>query len=253
MSLALAPLSRHPALQRLVVGLALAGTLGGASAQACSSHSAATSPVVLELYTSEGCSSCPPADRWLSGQIGRPGVVALAFHVDYWDRLGWVDRYASADHTRRQMAQVASSGARFAYTPQLIVQGQDWPRWPGALPAPTPSLFDVSLTREGRQIAARIQPLQTLPAGATRPAQVAAYWAWTEDGHQSAVRSGENAGRALRHDAVVRAYASLPAWRASESRVIDWQPPVAEKPGRAVLVITDAMTHRPLQALALGC
>ena len=85
---------------------------GPASAQpTCSATSGATAPLVVELYTSEGCSSCPPADRWLSTLKGRPDVLALAFHVNYWDRLGWPDRFASVEATERQhkLAQLAGS------------------------------------------------------------------------------------------------------------------------------------------------
>ena len=76
--------------------------------------SARTTAPVVELYTSEGCNSCPPADRWLSTLKADPAVVALAFHVDYWDRLGWKDRFASAAFTQRQAAQQATNGARFS-------------------------------------------------------------------------------------------------------------------------------------------
>ena len=97
------------------------------------------SPPVVELYTSEGCNSCPPADRWLSKLKADPGVVALAFHVDYWDRLGWKDRFASAAFTARQAEQQASNGARFSYTPQVVVDGQDRKDWPGiAMPLGQP-------------------------------------------------------------------------------------------------------------------
>ncbi len=88
-------------------------------------------PTLVELYTSEGCSSCPPADRWLSQLKGQDDVVALAFHVDYWDRLGWKDRFASAEHTQRQAQQQRSNGARFSYTPQVVVNGRDRPSWGG--------------------------------------------------------------------------------------------------------------------------
>src|SRR4029079_8835382 len=78
-----------------IAALAAAAT-PALAAEACSARSAATMPPVVELYTSEGCNSCPPSDRWLSKLKAEPGVVALAFHVDYWDRLGWKDRFGSA-------------------------------------------------------------------------------------------------------------------------------------------------------------
>src|SRR5688500_7557906 len=88
-----------------------AALLPAHAAENCVARSTATPPTVIELYTSEGCSSCPPADRWLSKLKGRPAVLALAFHVNYWDRLGWPDRFASAEGTARQhqLARLAGS------------------------------------------------------------------------------------------------------------------------------------------------
>src|SRR5688572_7390063 len=107
-------------LGALVAGLVACGPRLAAAADACTAASPRTIVPVVELYTSEGCNSCPPADRWLSTLKAAPDVVALAFHVDYWDRLGWKDRFASAAFTQRQANQQASTGARFSYTPQVI-------------------------------------------------------------------------------------------------------------------------------------
>jgi hypothetical protein len=84
------------ALRIGIFSAVVAAVLPAAAADLCQATSAPTPPTVIELYTSEGCSSCPPADRWLSKLKGQPGVLALAFHVNYWDRLGWPDRFASA-------------------------------------------------------------------------------------------------------------------------------------------------------------
>src|SRR5213596_4201749 len=92
-------------------------------AQVCQAASSAHVPVVVELYTSEGCNSCPPADRWLSTLKRDPGVVALSFHVDYWDRLGWKDRFSSAAFTRRQGDYARRFRLASLYTPQLVVNG----------------------------------------------------------------------------------------------------------------------------------
>lgn len=90
---------------------------------ACVATSAAQAPALVELYTSEGCNSCPPADRWLS-RLPRDGsVIPLAFHVDYWDYLGWRDRFASAQFSERQRQQLSVNGSRFPYTPQVVVNG----------------------------------------------------------------------------------------------------------------------------------
>jgi hypothetical protein len=82
-------------------------------------------PVVVELYTSQGCSSCPPADAFLAELAGRPDVLALALHVDYWDYLGWEDAFAQPAFTQRQKRYARAAGAKMIYTPQIIVGGID--------------------------------------------------------------------------------------------------------------------------------
>lgn len=82
-----------------------------------------TQPVVVELYTSQGCSSCPPADKILTGISKHDNVIALALHVDYWDYLGWRDDFASADFSNRQRAYARAAKKRTIYTPQMVIQG----------------------------------------------------------------------------------------------------------------------------------
>jgi hypothetical protein len=100
---------------------------------ACRAASEPLTRPLVELYTSEGCDSCPPADRWLAAHFASPTAaargIALAFHVDYWDRLGWTDRFGSARNTERQHQAMRASGATFVYTPQVLVQGRDVPAW----------------------------------------------------------------------------------------------------------------------------
>ena len=240
----------------LTAALAAPGAL---AASACSARSAAAVTPLVELYTSEGCSSCPPADKWLSALASQsrdePAPVALAFHVDYWDRLGWTDRHASAAYTRRQAQQQRSNGARFSYTPQVVTNGIDRPDWSGLRRAPQTdgaARVAIELDRAGDAIVARID------AGAQAPAQLAAYWAVTEDGHATQVRAGENQGARLLHDRVVRELIEVPGWsaRSQPSAQLRFTPQTAADPAhprRVALVVTDALSGRPLQALSLGC
>ncbi|MEM6946343.1 MAG: DUF1223 domain-containing protein [Pseudomonadota bacterium] len=108
------PASRR-LLGALAIGLGLAAPL----------PAAAEGPVLVELFTSQGCSSCPPADRLLGELTERDGVLALSFHVDYWDYLGWRDTFADSRYTKRQIDYRDAWGARVVYTPQMVVGGQE--------------------------------------------------------------------------------------------------------------------------------
>jgi len=227
------------------------------TASPCSARSAATVPPLVELYTSEGCNSCPPADRWLSRLKSDPGIVALAFHVDYWDRLGWKDRFASPAFTQRQAQQRLSNGARFSYTPQVVLDGTDHPGWFGQ-PAPTSraarsaSRVEVVLERDGDRVGA------TVRTGVQAPSQLAAFWAVTEHAHVTAVKKGENAGETLTHDFVVREYLPVSAWPAQPGRAENLSFTLRsalspEHPRQVNLVVLDAATGKPVQAVKLGC
>jgi hypothetical protein len=207
---------------------------------------------VVELYTSEGCNSCPRADRWLSRMLADPTTVALAFHVDYWDRLGWQDRFASAEFTRRQAQQLAVNGARFSYTPQVVLQGVDRPDWAGiAVP--------VQLLAGAAPVAVRLERTAGHYTATLLAARhLAAFWAVTENGHQTVVKAGENDGVTLRHDFVVRELLSVQAWTTTPGSPTTLKftpaPGGAATPARTVnLVVLDAATGRPVQAVKLGC
>ncbi len=217
-----------------------------AAAQSCELRSAAQPPAIVELYTSEGCSSCPPADRWLSTLKDRSDVIALAFHVNYWDRLGWPDRFATPALTERQHRLAQSSGAGYVYTPQVLLNGRDLRHWSGSSPTRLPtSAVALALKREGQTVTA------TIDADSDR---LAGYWAVLEDGHHTRVRAGENAGQALRHDHVVTLYQPVEAWAARGARQLSLTLPQASGSARRVVfVVTDAASQRPLQALALAC
>ncbi len=225
----------------------------GPAVSACQARSAARQLQLVELYTSEGCNSCPPADRWLSSLKARPDVLAAAFHVDYWDRLGWVDRFGSAGHTERQAEQQRSSGARFSYTPQVLVNGRDWRGWPTLPVLDSPALVQITLQRlDGRQVSVDVA------AQRGAPARLGLWWAMLEDQHSSAVAAGENQGVTLRHDHVVRQYTPVATWGLADSpsRSIRVDAPHNGEAGhkaRLLVVVTDAATGAPLQAVQLDC
>lgn len=238
-------------------GLALAAATGSVFADApaaCSARSGPTVPVIVELYTSEGCSSCPPADRWLSTLKADAAVHAFAFHVDYWDHIGWTDRFAHPVLGQRQARQLAVNGGGVRYTPQVVRNGADerrWPRLAAPLPAPgTASTVDVTLQRDGDRIEATISP------GTGAPPRLAAWWALTEHGHTSRVSAGENTDETLTHDFVVREYRPVAAWTARDATTLRFAPSVPADPAhprQVSLVVVDGTSGKPLQAVRLGC
>lgn len=219
-----------------------------AAESGCEVHAGQTAPLVVELYTSEGCSSCPPADRWLATLKGRDDVLALAFHVDYWDRLGWADRFASAEATRRQYAWASVFGTDTVYTPQVVAQGRDWRGWPRLPAVDRAAPLALTLARDGHRVTATV-------GAATPQMRVGGYWAVLEDGHASRVAAGENRGETLRHDHVVRLHRAVPEWTAADTRrwTIDVLPGDAAHARHVAFVVVDARTQRPLQAARLSC
>lgn len=164
-------------------------------------------PQRIELYTSEGCSSCPPADRWLSALPPHSARLLLAFHVDYWDELGWGDRFADARHSERQRATAARWPLARVYTPAVVIDGGEARGWHRALRAPG-NAERPALSLKLREDDHALQLRLIVPDG------LQAYAAITESGLLTEVRAGENRGNTLRHDHVVRAYTG-PAGRSA--------------------------------------
>jgi hypothetical protein len=204
----------------LAAGLALAaagarvidarGSAGG------SPHAGAPVPILVELFTSEGCSSCPPADAVLTRlaaeqTVGRAHIVTLAFHVDYWNRLGWTDRFSSAAFTDRQQRYAAAWKSDRIYTPQAVVDGRvefvgtDVTRALDALatsadrPHATVALAFASGDAPGKRL---VRVAIEQPPGAAVTGEV--LLAVAEDGLASQVTAGENAHTRLEHTGVVR-------------------------------------------------
>ena len=185
-----------------------------AATETCTTTSRANVPTVIELYTSEGCDSCPPADQWLSQTVARTGaakdgnVIPLAFHVDYWDYIGWKDAFAQPSFAQRQTTLARSGGASGVYTPQVFINGKDDRSWQrgAALASGTPASVKFNLTSQwqGDGVVLSGKLADGNPAIRLR-------YAVTENGLVTAVKAGENKGVTLRHDAVVRAHGTLTA------------------------------------------
>lgn len=227
----------------------------------CEARSSAHRVTVLELYTSEGCNSCPPADRWVSSLPGlgftADRVIALAFHVDYWDQLGWPDRLAKAQFSARQRMQALRNRAAIVYTPQLLLNGVDY-------------------RFADRRFGERVNELNQLQPGAElllrqQPTSVAVevefemrllqadgglsqtFIALTENGLESAINAGENRGKLLHHDFVVRELSGpLPKdasgrvnWKGAVGLRAEWKRPDLS----LVAFVQDGRNGEILQAL----
>jgi hypothetical protein len=219
-----------------------------AAEPACQVRSSERLTPVIELFTSEGCSSCPPADQWLSTLKGQP-VVAQAFHVGYWNYIGWVDRFASPSHTTRQRQIAASNKLPNIYTPQIVRNGQDWRDTARAVSASNePARASISLqsTSDTNQFEARITPAQGVGAWS-------AYWTVTEHNHSSRVSAGENKGENLKHDFVVRQYTPVGNYEGAQTLKFAAIASNPQNPRQINLVIAEPKSGKTLQALSLSC
>ncbi|HQV14658.1 MAG TPA: DUF1223 domain-containing protein [Denitromonas sp.] len=232
--------------------LALAAALcaGGVTAAECTASSGPLQTPLVELYTSEGCSSCPPADRWLGTLKQSSDTVAIAYHVDYWDYIGWKDRFAEPRNGQRQRNKVALTGGRTVYTPQIMINGRDSRAWRGNDPL-------AGVTREAAKAHIQLTAIKT-PTGATVSVRATApsdrqtqlVVTRYENGHRSEVKAGENRGETLSHSFVVRDW---------ETRAMPSNAPLnadvrflpQEKSGGVVAFIEDLRSGEVLQALAL--
>jgi len=235
-----------------------------ANAAPCRAHSGPRTAALVELYTSEGCSSCPPAERWLStfdaGGGGR--VVPLALHVDYWDGLGWKDPYAQHAFALRQRRLADLAGERFVYTPQVLLQGRDFRAWDGPafeaevkrINAGAPGAALGLALRWAHGAMAEVEVRATLLERAQQ-ADAALYFATYQDGLTSVVAAGENRGRTLRHDYVVRDWIGPLGFgrtpELTERRRL--RPPPGAAPGRwgVAAFVQNRRNSRVLQALLL--
>jgi hypothetical protein len=236
----------------LIAGCAIAcwSTVGFASQTSCSAQSASTITPVIELYTSEGCSSCPPADQWVStlkGANAKGQVVAQAFHVNYWDYIGWTDRFAAPAYTTRQRQISAANKLDGIYTPQLVKNGITTRGFSSNITSTEPARAQIALSQTAAEsFEAAVTPVDPQAAWT-------AYFTVTEHGHVSRVTAGENKGETLAHDFVVRQYVPLGNYTGAQKLKLSTLAANGKNPRQINLVVTDSKTGKPLQALSAGC
>ncbi len=167
---------------------------------------------VVELFTSQGCSSCPPADKFLGELAQRHDVLALSVHVDYWDYIGWKDVFADPKNTQRQRRYAQKLGLRYVYTPQMVIQGafdstgSDRAKVLGKI-AEAKKLDRLAVTISRARDGLRI----TVPAGDIR--EKAVVWLAVFDRrHDTEIKRGENSGNTFRYYNVVRGMTKIGAW-----------------------------------------
>jgi hypothetical protein len=214
-------------------GIALAAT-----AALCTSVGAEAAgpanPTVVELFQSQGCSSCPPANAVLNAIADRPDVLALSFAVDYWDRLGWKDRFAHPAYTARQWEYSRAGGRTHVSTPQMIVNGR------GVLVGHRKDQVEAFIKRYDRGASG---PAITVADGrvniaAGRSAQPANVWLIRYDPrvHNVPIRAGENGGRTLPHKNIVTAVHLLGKWKGN---AVSFPITAAAAPFRTAVLVQD--------------
>lgn len=178
---------------------------------------AQSGPVVVELFTSQGCSSCPPADAILGELAGRDDVIALALHVDYWDYIGWKDTFADPAFTKRQNEYAFAAGSRTVYTPQMVVGGVDVVLGsdPAGLSAAVKShqaladTVDLKLERDGDSI--------TVSATASGAGPLDVQLIRYRSEATVEIKRGENAGRSITYHNIVTSISAVDRWDGNQT------------------------------------
>jgi hypothetical protein len=224
--------------------LILASLTPGIAASPVAQPPATQRPVVVELFTSQGCSSCPPADALLGNLANQPNVIALAYHVDYWDSIGWSDRFAIPEAVKRQRQYVEVLGLSSAFTPQAVIDGRrslvgsDRPGIERAI-ADAPALTRIELTVSGGQLTV------SLPSASHHLAYDVDLVAYLPQA-TTQIGRGENAGRRLTEFNIVRQFRRLGSW---DGKSATFQVPLSSFPSDAkrVAVLIQQGSQGPIE------
>lgn len=225
-----------------IAALSMAGALGSLA-------QAGEHPVVVELYTSQGCSSCPPADAYFGKElVGRDDIIALALHVDYWDYIGWKDDFANPAYTKRQRGYAQAAQKRSIYTPQMVIGGVE--HVVGNRPADVRknlakhsaavSKIDLDVTRNGDRLTIKLDSESN-----QRDPMVVQLVRYSKKETRD-IRRGENAGRTLDYHNIVTHWETVGDWNARRAKTL-----TANVPGDApVVVIVQRKGFGPIVAAA---
>ena len=221
-----------------------------ALASASAGDSAPPALVVVELFTSQGCSSCPPADAYLGELAKKPGVIALGFHVDYWNYIGWTDPYSLKLAAERQRDYARHLGLHYVYTPQMVVDGAA--EGVGSEPDKiSPLLSSAARDPKARPALAlehRGDGGFHIHVGAGKADGAATVWLVGYDPlHQTKVLRGENEGATSHDYQVVRSFTAVGQWSGG---ALDLDLPVDAAAGEAAAVIVQAGGTGPILAAA---
>jgi hypothetical protein len=231
----------------LPAALTLVCAIADANA-ACTASSSGERPHLVELYTSEGCDSCPPAERWMSTLLKHADLIGLEFHVDYWDSSDWRDPFSEHAYTVRQQALAKRGNRGQIYTPQVWLDGRVWSNWPkGSPPTPPDTAPPVLRMSSDGGEPLKVQ-IDSDPAGEKSNYKI--YAALTENGLSEHIRGGENRGKTLSHDEVVRSFSGPFALPHADAE-IKIPPKVDTSKAAVVAFVQDESDGSVVQALRL--
>ncbi len=237
----------------LLAAFGAAGVAGLNFGQAKAAGQVSKELVVVELFTSQGCNSCPPADAFLDELAEQENILALSFPVDYWDYLGWKDTLADPAHTARQTAYRQSFGLRQIYTPQMVIQG----RREGVgsrtrdIQAKIAGIQDTGVSQAGLTITMDADSYEVTVSPKNGFAGKAGVWiVYYDPVHEVDVKAGENSGRVLRYRNVVRAMTPLGAWSGAENTFTIAKADMVGK-GEKCAVVVQADDAGPILGAAL--
>ena len=228
----------------------LAGLCLAAAISAFGVSRASADPVVVELYTSQGCSSCPPADTMLGELANRDSVIALSLHVDYWDWIGWKDTFADPAYSERQRAYAAVAHSNVVYTPQFVIGGVDQVAGPSGMKladlvasheGATGDVLRVASTARGREVMAmatggdggQLILVNFLPRATVR------------------ILRGENAGKDITYHNIVRSWTVLADWDGGEASVVVPAAPDGQRQAVLAQALVDGRPGRIVGAVQL--